>query len=998
MRLADSRLVGYMPLQHSGYKHAGFDLQFRACIVGVRVTDRMTGPDDVGTWIVDKDSVGDVHGGQLWKKAKRDVPMWRFATPVVIGKGATGGGTQAGHGGSPAPPSAGFVFGGVNTDFSSGSPQAGASFSGVRNDFSSGSSQAGASFTDPSGRVPDPNASTYGFRPVGSNTPGGSAPGAGSLPGGGAPGEAPQSDPVMNGGDAPPPTTNGGAPVATVPPTNDKCGTKKSPATMLPIMDEGFTGDDRLQGVPAIVPKAKKGAKGWPKMPDGMVGISLIGNDEDRQVDLFFPTDPRLISVNFAGDKDMGSLVFDLTKKFEIDGERGAPLQAIMRVVKKPMGAENSLAWQIDDSGCSDVHGGYVWARKNKGEPPPVPSIGTPGSNNQNPPVASGPGATANGFSQAQSPTAGLALPGGGEANGFSNAQQTIGGNTVGGGGAVNGFDRLPGNSSDPTPTDPANDDKPDNSTDWSIGRAARADGGPLDCGSGKCAHVVGRDGDGNPISKLHIAHNFLLRQDDKRDGPLTITDWKPGQAQSKTVPVNFGWNNKSRKWDWYSTTYMYFSPPPPPPPTPPPPCYPGYDGCPPNNMQPPCPPCSPMSPPPPSSPPSSPPCPPCSVATTGTPGGGMPMAPAMAGGTATPEMASAAPVMGSAMAAAQKQANFGPSTNTKERVFTGYTMKSTLDAPVIGADFGYAMTDIATASGEMLAKPYNYDSRMADVRYMRQPFENQGEKRAQDNPVTAVLAAFGAQGGSGFVSNVSPSPISPPSPVPSPPTPPPSPPAPPPPPVPSPPSPPPTSPPPATPYNTGSFGDPWNYTHKPSRARYRGGTAPGGFVLVPPEVGLEMIQDGLVPRSGIAVSEAYLGVGPGAKFFAAVPDLSKGRPKDGLSWGMDSSNGDLLYYSHFTGDAGVPAFRMGRTSQRFGFKSRSPEWGNFGHFNSSERTWIFPDDSGSVCVINTIVPPGPSVTAILGNIGGAGPAFAAQWGWKKEYYNGTYFYSPVWI
>lgn len=953
-----------MPLQHSGYKKGGFDLQLRASLVGVRVVGRLTGPDDVGTWLVDGDSPGDIHGGQLWKKTSRPVPMWRFATPVVIGKGANAGppGTVASPGGGNGTPpgSAGFVFGGVNTDFTNHGPQAGITLDGGTPNFSNGGPQTGAVFTDPP-PAPDANAGTFGFRPPGSGMPGSSAPGI-------------QSDPVMNGGDGPPPTTNGGAPVATVDESNKKCGVRKSPANMLPIMDENFTGDTRLEAVPAVGPKPKKGQKGWPKIPDGMVGISLIGNDEDRQVDLFFPTDPRLISVNYAGDKDMGTPVFDLTEKFEIDGERGVALQSMMRVVKKPMGEENALAWQLGPSGCGDVKGGYVFDKKNTGEPDPPPPVATgqkPPGTTQAPVSTGAPGS--GGFS----PQLPNVQPGGNAVNGFDHAQSAINPDTANGAGG--GGSQL--NAADPTPG-PANGGK-DASTKLVVGRAGRNDGGPLDVGSGKCRHVVGRDADGNPVSKLHISHDFLLRQNDIKDGPLTITTWKPGSAQSKPVPVNFGWNPQSKKWDWWSTTYVYYPPPPPDDDDYMPDCEVRGD-CPPD-MGPACPPCS-SPPPPPSSPP---PCPPCGVATPGGSGGGMPGQP-VATPTPTP-----APVVNPIFRGAPQKSM----TNPGERVKTGFTMRHTLYAPSKGTDYGYAMTDISTATGEQLAKPYNYEAGMPDIRYMRYPFENAGDKRALEHPITGVMAAFGAQGGGGSVSNVSPSPFSPPPPY-TPPTPPPGPPAPPPPPspVPSPPTPPPTTPPSSTPYSTGAFGDPWNYTHKPRQSRYRGGTANGGWVILPPEVGLEMIGDGLVPRSGLTRSETYFGVGPGARFFAAIPDLTKGRPKDGLSWGPDATNGDLLMYSHFTGDAGVEAFRFGRTSQRLGFKSRSSYYGNLGHFNSAERTWIFPDISGNVLVSSTIELAAGGAAATLANIPSSGFASAAQVSWVEISVDGTRWAIPAWL
>ena len=122
-----------------------------------------------------------------------------------------------------------------------------------------------------------------------------------------------------------------------------------SGGSVLPVGSDTYAPDARFE--------AKNPA--WPedqgefsaKSPQGTVGIVLGALSEDRQQDLFLPIDNRLVAVNFAGDPDMGSRVYDLTNDFKFDPTRFARLQTAMRVIKQPLGAANSLALQIGPTG-----------------------------------------------------------------------------------------------------------------------------------------------------------------------------------------------------------------------------------------------------------------------------------------------------------------------------------------------------------------------------------------------------------------------------------------------------------------------------------------------------------------------------------------------------------------------------------------------------------------------------------------------------------------------
>lgn len=90
--------------------------------------------------------------------------------------------------------------------------------------------------------------------------------------------------------------------------------------------------------------------------------------------------------------------------------------------------------------------------------------------------------------------------------------------------------------------------------------------------------------------------------------------------------------------------------------------------------------------------------------------------------------------------------------------------------------------------------------------------------------------------------------------------------------------------------------GTSFGYTQQPGASRHRGGTAAGGQLITPPEVGIEDLAESFAP-SGVTVSPTYFATAPGAYFGAGLPDLSGGGLKSGWSWGADGS--DLVFYGH---------------------------------------------------------------------------------------------------
>lgn len=160
----------------------------------------------------------------------------------------------------------------------------------------------------------------------------------------------------------------------------------------------------------------------------------------------------------------------------------------------------------------------------------------------------------------------------------------------------------------------------------------------------------------------------------------------------------------------------------------------------------------------------------------------------------------------------------------------------------------------------------------------------------------------------------------------------------------------------------------------------------------------MERISKGLVPPDNVTRSEAFFGVGPGASFFAGIPEIVSGRPKDGWSWGMDEDTGDLVFRAHHAGDAGIDAVKLDLDAETIQFKARTTHYGTLRHFSSAARTWDFPDITGRVLVTDGTVQTGGGAAATLGTIGGSGPGTAAQAIWASIDIGGTQFFIPLWI
>lgn len=231
-----------------------------------------------------------------------------------------------------------------------------------------------------------------------------------------------------------------------------------------------------------------------------------------------------------------------------------------------------------------------------------------------------------------------------------------------------------------------------------------------------------------------------------------------------------------------------------------------------------------------------------------------------------------------------------------------------------------------ALATPAIVYRPQNYSAGQINTGLFPDLFENpkpaggatdaaKKQKKADNNPITLGTSAFGAQGGQIGT------------------------------------------------YPTGTYtggeGDPWVFTSVPKgtvsagkqTSKYIGGTASGGIVYHPPETDLRDVASyGMVPPN-VSLSTCYVDVGPGAFFSAGIPELVNGRIKDGFSWGWDSATGDLIYRSHVSSGAPSNAVRFNVATQNVSWYSNTSFQGILDHANTADRTYTFPNISGTVAL-----------------------------------------------
>lgn len=227
------------------------------------------------------------------------------------------------------------------------------------------------------------------------------------------------------------------------------------------------------------------------------------------------------------------------------------------------------------------------------------------------------------------------------------------------------------------------------------------------------------------------------------------------------------------------------------------------------------------------------------------------------------------------------------------------------------------AFSDGAIATAGYAMRAQNWNDNQIDTGVIS-PSEAGSSKGLTSNPITGIMSSFAAQGGD--ITNAS-----------------------------------------GQTTKTGGEGDPFVYTAVPRgqvragtpTSKFIGGTADGGLVIHPPEVDLRDAGDGMVPDN-VTLSTTYLLCAPNAYFGAGTPELVNGSIKDGYSWGVDSATGDLVFRTHASSGAPSEAVRFSLSSQDIQWRSGTSFTGTLLHSITANRTYTFPDRTGTVIVVES--------------------------------------------
>lgn len=641
--------------------------------------------------------------------------------------------------------------------------------------------------------------------------------------------------------------------------------------------------------------------------PVGTIGWTGSTMRENLQEDVFIPCDMRLVAVNVGPDGTYGSLVYDTNQNNEYDPERSAYLQSAFRVIKRPLGSPNAIGFQLNLAGNKDTKGGYFV------------DLGDASVTTQS--VATGTVATG----------------GSGMVSVAGQGQDVI--SPVSGGGDAIIQTAGAGQNSGVL-----------------IGQGSYMDGGPFHVGNKNDKHRAGVDADGNPINCLHLWTSSNFYRNSVEDGPLRFEKtYKIGTDQAIVVPVHLAWTGFD--WAWWSTSFLY-SPYEPTKPT-----KPGVPTVPNDPARPGVP--TPGNPGIPSSP---------SVPTVGTPtttgtlggtGGGIgnggtpsggssdrwdsydeagtgddrtpgpdgsvidtdtgmpygatpkpatPPAPGPAGGGPTPAGGSVKPFDPN-----PKEPPKPPGFDLPFDPTTGGFLNIT-DGSQSGALFNIISVAGVINSTAQTFQAQSYVQGAINGGTFGAPTSSAISKTAATSPMVGAASTFAAQGGA-IAGGTTASGVSFPA------------------------------------STTGAQGDPWSYKRTPRgqsfggapMSRYKPGTADGGIVYHPIETDLRDAQKNGMAPSGVTLNTFRVITAPGAYFGCGVPELTNGSIKSGFDWGVDSTNGDLVFRSISSSQSPIEAMRIGNTSQRISFASGMGSNGTLAHFNTAARTWTFQDVSGYV-------------------------------------------------
>lgn len=416
---------GILPLQSPRFRAREMDLEDRESILASRIADRLVGPGEAGDFLYE--DAGDLVGGWHWPASTRITGSWSWVRASVVPSSAT----TPGHGDSETPravgdqPSVGPPTNrrdAAETDLNHVEGERPVVTTKAHFDFlvsigknpiykgilwnEDGSAIVDGVYHAP-GTVPvNPpgfgaggvivaglgGPTKIGAAPfggvVGVPIPIGAGGGAAVVFGGGALGGGTGYVPLIGGNYQARFVLNpdpGGNPVNVLAKKNDSSAQAngkqqnaegQSLAWMSGVEEEerfdggrlpvnaGWAADRRYERLSATTPQ------GFPDYPGGTYFVAVQATDEDRQVELHLPADPRLIADHRSSPSTFGTPVCDVVGQ-ALDPDYQAPLQSQFFVVRRPVGSRgalkangdrnsprNALARVIGPTGLGDTFGG----------------------------------------------------------------------------------------------------------------------------------------------------------------------------------------------------------------------------------------------------------------------------------------------------------------------------------------------------------------------------------------------------------------------------------------------------------------------------------------------------------------------------------------------------------------------------------------------------------------------------------------------------------------